>query len=475
MTRNAFEIDPSQFPELWKTALLAIQERVTPEQVRAWIQNLRFLGTRPSDEGFVVRIAASTDWQRNWVAEHHQKVIEETFTQILGARARVMLEVLPHQEEEAPAPLAPEAPEKIWQSERGVAQGFSPAAQAPSLPSPQDDRINPQFTFDSFVVGASNQFAHASAVAVAEKPAQEYNPLFLYGAPGLGKTHLLHAIANHFKGRHPGARVAYLSAEQFVNELIEALKTQQMNKFRNKYRNSCDLILIDDIQFLAGKEHSEEEFFHTFNALHGSRRQIVVTSDRPPKEIEKLEERVKTRFLSGLVADIQSPEIETRIAILKNKAERDDVYLPDDVATFLASHIKSNVRELEGTLIKLKAQASLTGAEISLDMAKKELKLDEAATGPVLSVETIQAAVARHYNLKIHDLKGVSRTRSIARPRQIAIYLTRKYTALGLKEIGSHFGGRDHSTVLHACETIESGMESDPAIREAVENIQNLL
>jgi chromosomal replication initiator protein len=226
---------------------------------------------------------------------------------------------------------------------------------------------------------------------------------------------------------------------------------------------------------LAGKEHSEEEFFHTFNALQSSKRQIVVTSDRPPKEIEKLEERVKTRFLSGLVADIQAPEIETRIAILKHKAERDDVYLPDEVATFLASHIKSNVRELEGTLIKLKAQASLTGAEISLEMAKKELKVADSDLSPVLSVETIQAAVARHYNLKIHDLKGASRTRQIARPRQIAIYLTRKYTELGLKEIGSHFGGRDHSTVLHACETIESGIESDSAIREAVESIQNLL
>ncbi len=269
--------------------------------------------------------------------------------------------------------------------------------------------------------------------------------------------------------------MAYLSAEQFVNEFVEAIRNQQMPQFQNKYRNSYDMILIDDIQFLAGKERSEEEFFHTFNALQSSKKQIVVTSDRPPKDIEALEDRVKTRFLSGLVADIHAPEIETRIAILKHKSERDDVYLPDEVATFLASHIKSNVRELEGTLIKLKAQSSLTGAEISLEMAKRELKVAENETPPALSVESIQAAVARHYNIKISDLKGTSRTRTIARPRQIAIYLTRKYTDMGLKEIGSHFGGRDHSTILHACETIDTGLEQDPAIREAVENIQNLL
>jgi len=481
MTRNAFEIDPSQFPELWRAALQAIQQRVTPEQVRAWIQSLHFIGTRPSEGGWVVQIGAATDWQKNWVAEHHLRVIEEAFSSILGSPARVQLDVIN-------APADPESagipePQQNWGGDRpsGYVNLDTPPPANPT-PGPSssavqitEDRINPQFNFGSFVVGASNRFAHASAMAVAQKPAQEYNPLFLYGSPGLGKTHLLHAIANHIRQQHPGARIAYLSAEQFVNELIEALKTQQMNKFRNKYRNNCDLILIDDIQFLAGKEHSEEEFFHTFNALHGSRRQIVVTSDRPPKEIEKLEERVKTRFLSGLVADIQAPEIETRIAILKHKSESDDVYLPDEVATFLASHIKSNVRELQGALIKLKAQASLTGAEISLEMAKRELNVSDEDVSPVLSVETIQAAVARHFNIKVQDLKGASRARGFARPRQIAIYLARKYTELGLKEIGAHFGGRDHTTVLYACETIEAGLENDPAIRDAVENIQNLL
>ncbi len=474
MSRNGFDIDPSQFPELWRAALLIIQQRVTPEQVRAWIASLRFLGTRHENEGWSVRLASGTQWQRNWVVEHHQTIIEDAFTQILGAPARISIEVIPGEALETSAPLDP--PIQAPQAQRSPSTPMMEERPfEPVFATSHEDRIDPEHKFDNYVVGASNQFAHASAIAVAEKPAQEYNPLFLYSAPGLGKTHLLHAIANHFRSRKPQAKVAYLSAEQFVNEMVEAVKTQQMTRFRNKYRNSYDMILIDDIQFLAGKERSEEEFFHTFNALHSSKRQIVVTSDRPPKEIKELEERVKTRFLCGLVADIQAPEIETRIAILRSKAERDDVYLPDEVATFLATHIKSNVRELEGTLIKLKAQASLTGAEISLEMARRELKIAEEELAPTFTVESIQAAVARHYHLKIHDLKGASRARVVARPRQIAIYLTRKYTELGLKEIGAHFGGRDHSTVLHACETIETGMESDPAIREAVEGIQNLL
>jgi chromosomal replication initiator protein len=473
MSRNGFEIDPSQFPELWKAALLIIQQRVTPEQVRAWIASLRFIGTRHTGEAWSVLLASGTQWQKNWVVDHHQNIIEAAFTQLLGAPARISIDVVPGELPESQA-----SPETTFSSIPDPVQSESRPAETLHESRPEnrpENQLDPEHTFDTYVVGASNQFAHASAIAVAEKPAQEYNPLFLYSAPGLGKTHLLHAIANHFKSRRPGAKVAYLSAEQFVNEMVEAVKTQQMTRFRNKYRNSYDMILIDDIQFLAGKERSEEEFFHTFNALHSSKRQIVVTSDRPPKEIKELEERVKTRFLCGLVADIQSPEIETRIAILKAKAERDDVYLPDEVATFLATHVKSNVRELEGMLIKLKAQASLTGAEISLEMARRELRINEEELAPTFTVESIQAAVARHYHLKIHDLKGASRARGVARPRQIAIYLTRKYTALGLKEIGAHFGGRDHSTVLHACETIETGIEADPAIREAVEGIQNLL
>jgi chromosomal replication initiator protein len=260
-----------------------------------------------------------------------------------------------------------------------------------------------------------------------------------------------------------------------VNELIELIRKNAMTQFRNKYRESFDILLIDDIQFIAGKEKTEEEFFHTFNAFHSSRRQIVVTSDRPPKEIEGLEERVRTRFEWGLVVDIQPPEIETRIAILKAKAERDDIYLPDEVATFIATHVKSNVRELEGLLIRLQAQASLSGAEISLEMAKQELKASLPEEGSLITVETIQNVVARHFQIRVQDLKSTARTKTVALPRQIAMFLVRKYTGLGLKDIGQFFGGKDHSTILHACNKIETGSELDPEIRTAVENIQNLL
>ncbi len=266
-----------------------------------------------------------------------------------------------------------------------------------------------------------------------------------------------------------------MSAEQFVNELIDSLQHRRMPEFRAKYRDSYDMILIDDIQFIAKKNTSEEEFFHTFNALHSSKRQIVLTSDRPPKEIEGLEERIRTRFEWGLIADITVPEIETRIAILKAKAERDDIYLPDEVSTFLATHIKSNVRELEGLLIKLQAQASLSGAEISLEMAKQELRLAIPEEGSHLTIESIQTAVAKHFRLKAQDFKSTSRSQSVAVPRQIAMYLIRKYTGVGYKEIGVYFGGKDHTTIMHAVKKIEAALETDRTIREAVEAIQNLL
>ena len=347
--------------------------------------------------------------------------------------------------------------------------------QAPVSVGPRELSLDPRYTFESFVVGASNQFAHASAVAVADRPGRQYNPLFLYSPPGLGKTHLLHAIGNHFLSNNPNGRVMYCSAERFVNELVESVQRGKMPQFRARYRDSFDLLLIDDIQFIAKKTASEEEFFHTFNALHSSKRQIVVTSDRPPKEIDGLEERVRTRFEWGLIADICPPEIETRIAILKAKAERDDIYLPDDVATFLASYIKTNVRELEGVLIRLQAQASLTGAEISLEMAKMELKMAIPEEGSHFTIESIQNAVAKHFHIKLQDLKGTSRARPVALPRQIAMFLVRKYTGLGYKEIGLYFGGKDHSTVMHGCKKIEEEFETDSAVHEAVESIQNLL
>jgi chromosomal replication initiator protein len=431
------------------------------------------------DDRFRVVFAAANDFSVGWVRDHYLGDIRSALEQVMGTACEVVLTVSEDSETATPAYEPPvEAPRVQQQthapSPTPIVSGGGTVLNA-GVRLSYEPALDPRYIFESFIVGASNQFAHASAVAVAEQPARQYNPLFLYSHPGLGKTHLLHAIGNHLLSKNPNARVAYLSAERFVNELIDSLQHNRMSQFRTKYRDSYDLLLIDDIQFIAGKQKTEEEFFHTFNALHSSKRQIVVTSDRPPKEIEGLEERVRTRFEWGLVADIHPPEIETRIAILKAKAERDDIYLPDDVATFLSTYIKTNVRELEGVLIRLQAQASLTGAEISLEMAKHELKNAVPEEGSHYTIEAIQSAVAKHFHLKIPDFKSATRARIVALPRQIAMYLIRKYTGLGFKEIGHYFGGKDHTTILHACNKIEKNLETDPVIREAVEAIQNQL
>ncbi len=475
----------SQWKEIWPAVCKILEDYVVSNQLHAWIFPLELGEVEELENRLKIRLVAPNDFSKNWVLDQHKKVIESALAQITGHPTELEVTV-------SEAALAAHDPRTIAMEEAQLAgqqaeeEFVSPSMmvadstrgvvlQSGNRVVSGDNYLDPRYVFENFVVGASNQFAHASAIAVAEQPARQYNPLFLYSPPGLGKTHLLHAIGNHYVNRNANARVAYLSAEKFVNELIESLQHRKMSQFRTKYRDSYDMILIDDIQFIAGKHTSEEEFFHTFNALHSSKRQIVVTSDRPPKEIHGLEERIRTRFEWGLVSDITPPEIETRIAILKTKAERDDIYLPDEVATFLSTHIKTNVRELEGVLIRLQAQASLSGAEISLEMAKKELKMAIPEGSSQLTIESIQVAVAKHFNLKMNELKSATRTRTIALPRQIAMYLIRKYTGLGFKEIGNFFGGKDHSTILHACDKIEKSMESDKAIRESVESIQNLL
>jgi chromosomal replication initiator protein len=490
--------DISKWPEIWQAAYHMLEQSIVLNQLQAWIQPLEMISTESAESGLRIRLAAPNDFSAQWVRDHYKKSIETAFSQVTGSSCEVMLTVKEGSED---APVAHHEPEFALEEpaaahsttflspSAGFLNNLAAKAAAPitnagngavlssasRIVVEAEQNLEPRYTFDTFVVGASNQFAHASAVAVAEHPARQYNPLFLYSPPGLGKTHLLHAIGNHLLANRRNARVAYLSAERFVNELVDSLQHRRMSQFRAKYRDSYDLILIDDIQFIAGKTSSEEEFFHTFNALHSSKRQIVVTCDRPPKEIEKLEERIRTRFEWGLVVDIAPPEIETRIAILRAKAERDDIYLPDDVANFLASYIKTNVRELEGVLIRLQAQASLTGAEISLEMAKQELKTVVPEEGSHFTIESIQAAVGKYFHVKIQDLKSATRSRNVALPRQIAMYLIRKYTGLGFKEIGHYFGGKDHSTVMHACKKVETEMDTDSNLRESVESIQNQL
>lgn len=335
--------------------------------------------------------------------------------------------------------------------------------------------LNPKYTFNSFVIGNSNRFAHAASLAVAESPAKAYNPLFIYGGVGLGKTHLMHAIGHYILNENPKAKVVYVSSEKFTNELINAIKDDKNEEFRNKYRN-VDVLLIDDIQFIGGKERTQEEFFHTFNALHEDNKQIILSSDRPPKEIPTLEDRLRSRFEWGLIADIQPPDFETRMAILKKKADSEKLNVANEVMVYIATKIKSNIRELEGALIRIVAYSSLTNREITVDLASEALKDIIANKGTsAVTVETIQEAIANYFNLRVDDLKSQRRLRTIAYPRQIAMYLSRKLTDMSLPKIGEEFGGRDHTTVIHAYEKISENLKTDEALQNTINDITNKL
>ncbi|MBS5987452.1 chromosomal replication initiator protein DnaA [Clostridium paraputrificum] len=335
--------------------------------------------------------------------------------------------------------------------------------------------LNPKYTFDSFVIGNSNRFAHAASLAVAESPAKAYNPLFIYGGVGLGKTHLMHAIGHYILDSNPNARVEYVSSEKFTNELINAIKDDKNEEFRNKYRN-VDVLLIDDIQFIAGKERTQEEFFHTFNALHDANKQIILSSDRPPKEIPTLEDRLRSRFEWGLIADIQVPDFETRMAILKKKADVEKLNVANEVMVYIATKIKSNIRELEGALIRIVAYSSLTNKEITVDLASEALKdIISKKQGKNITIGIIQDIVASYFNLRIEDLKSQRRTRNVAYPRQIAMYLSRKLTDMSLPKIGEEFGGRDHTTVIHAYEKISENLNTDENLQHTIEDITKKL
>ncbi len=344
---------------------------------------------------------------------------------------------------------------------------------ARAVPPPED--IIPRYTFSHFVVGPSNQLAHAASVAAAGGGGRRYNPLFLCGGTGLGKTHLVHAIAHRVCAERPNARIRYLSAERFTNQFITALQHQRMDEFRARYREQCDLLLVDDIQFLAGRVQTQEEFFHTFNALHNADRQIVVTSDKYPQALERMEERLVSRFASGLVADIQSPELETRVAIIRNKAALEGIELSDEVAVHLAQLVRSNVRELEGTLIRLAAKSSLTNRPVDLAFVQAELSATFAHRTQTLSVEDIQRAVCQHFHLRTSDLTSKDRHKSVAFARHVAMYLCKRRLKCSFPELGRAFGGRDHTTVMSAVRKIETKRADDPTVRAHLEAIQRKL
>lgn len=335
----------------------------------------------------------------------------------------------------------------------------------------QRAQLNPKYTFNTFVIGNSNRFAHAASLAVAEAPAQAYNPLFIYGGVGLGKTHLMHAIGHYILSQNPNSKVVYVSSEKFTNELINSIREYRNEEFRNKYRN-IDVLLVDDIQFIAGKEGTQEEFFHTFNALHENNKQIIISSDRPPKEIPTLEDRLRSRFEWGLIADIQPPDFETRIAILRKKANVENIEVSDEVMEYIATKIQSNIRELEGALIRVVAYSSLTNRSVTEELAEEALKDILSSNKAVdITVDIIKEIVSKNFKIKIDDFNSKKRTRAIAFPRQIAMYLTRELTDLSLPKIGDEFGGRDHTTVIHACDKINSDLTKDTSLKKKLDSI----
>ncbi|GAA0086746.1 chromosomal replication initiator protein DnaA [Clostridium sp. MB05] len=376
---------------------------------------------------------------------------------------------------------------KVYKVEFIVASDVQEAEEREEKKSNFDDKVsitvndemsstlNPKYTFDSFVIGNSNRFAHAASLAVAESPAKAYNPLFIYGGVGLGKTHLMHAIGHYVLQNNSSAKVVYVSSEKFTNELINAIKDDKNEEFRNKYRN-VDILLIDDIQFIAGKERTQEEFFHTFNELHDANKQIILSSDRPPKEIPTLEDRLRSRFEWGLIADIQAPDFETRMAILKKKADVEKLNVANEVMVYIATKIKSNIRELEGALIRIVAYSSLTNRPITVELASEALKdIISNKQNKNVTIDVIQDVVAGYFNLRIEDLKSQRRTRNVAYPRQIAMYLSRKLTDMSLPKIGEEFGGRDHTTVIHAYEKISDNLNTDESLQHTVNDITKKL
>ena len=359
--------------------------------------------------------------------------------------------------------------------------GFAPSPAAPGARPAQARfdwdsaaQLNPKYTFDAFVIGAANQFAHAAARAVAERPSKAYNPLFLYGGVGMGKTHLMQAIGHEVKKRQPQSAICYLTSEKFTNEVIHSLRYDKMASFRDRFRN-VDVLLVDDIQFLRQKERTQEEFFHTFNALHDSLKQIVIASDRPPKELAEIEDRLRSRFEWGLIADIQPPDLETKVAILQKKAELERVPLPTDVALFIASNIRSNVRELEGALIRLVAYASLTGAPLTLQTAQQVLKSIIDAQTRRVTIDSIQKAVAEQFGLRVADIKAKNNSRPIVYPRQVAMYLAKHLTEASLPEIGRQFGGKHHTTVMHSVEKIEQVRKADKDLNRMLNKLTEIL
>ncbi len=435
--------------ELWEEALAVIRSRISRQSFEAWFRPL----TLGSIEGNRVQVRLPNRFFKEWFEEHYLGLLRTALEDLMFTKAELCL-ALPDKDNGAAA-AAPDEP-----AER----------RSPRRPREGQAQLNPKYTFDTFVVGSSNQFAHAASLAVAEQLSKTYNPLFIYGGVGLGKTHLLHAIGHLARQRDPRVKVSYVSSEKFTNDLINAIRFDSTVEFRNRYR-SLDLLLIDDIQFIAGKERTQEEFFHTFNDLYDSSKQIVISSDSLPREIPTLEERLRSRFEWGLIADIQPPDLETKAAILRKKAQAQGVRLPDEVSLFIAKHVKSNIRELEGSLVRLVAHASFTRRDVSMELAQEVLKELAAEEQRLPTIGAIQRAVAEFYGVRVEDLRSRGRNKTIVLPRQVAMYLCREIVKSSLPDIGDEFGGKDHTTVIHACEKVKRKLAAEDAFRRQVQEL----
>lgn len=444
--------------KIWRETLIKLQQEVSSQNFTTWIKPLQFVGIKDDQ----VTLEVPNRFIRDWLKDNYLRSIETIMSDLGTVNYRINININANPQTN---------PQPVENSKSDQSQAV-PIVKKRTAQVEQFANLNPKYTFDSFVSGPSNQFAHAAAMAVANNPATTYNPLFIYGGVGLGKTHIVHAIGNEIVAKNNNLKIGYYSSEKFTNELINSLRHAKMDVFRNKFR-SIDILLIDDIQFIAGKKSTQEEFFHTFNALYESHKQIVVTSDKFPKEIPDLEERLRSRFEWGLIADIQAPDIETKQAILKMKADQNNINLPEDVAFFLSSSVTSNVRELEGYLIRIGAFASLTSTPVSLDMAKTILKDIIIENSKEVTIETIQKCVANHFQIKTAELKSSKRLKTLVQPRQIAMYICRKLTPSSYPEIGAKFGGKDHSTIIHAIKKIDKLMADDIQLRATVEKLIN--
>ena len=440
--------------EVWKSCQTELRHKLNPHNYDSWIAPISY----ESFEGDTVTLSVPSVFFVDWIEEHYKGQIIDLFGDVAGKSISLKLSVR-HEldrgaEPSSPLPKASDAPSYMELLERSS--------------------LNEKHTFRNFVVGKSNEFCHASCQAVAANPGRVYNPLFIYGGVGLGKTHLLQAIGAEALRKNPKANVLYMTSEKFVNSMINSLQQGSMPNFRNKYR-SLDVLMVDDIQFIAGKERTQEEFFHTFNTLYESKKQIVVTSDKIPKDMKNMEERLRSRFACGLISDIQPPELEIKIAILKQIAKRNGFDMDDDVASYLAEKIKSNIRELEGSLARVMAYSSLTNRPINMDLAQETIRGIYGEVVRMLDIKQIQKAVVEYYGLKIIDLKSRSRSKNIAGPRHVAEYLCREFTTASLPEIGRSFGGRDHTTVLHAVSKIKADLEVNTQLYNEINEIKKKL